>query len=126
MVSSSTSPTPSNLILSLLTQFSYVTSSYASAWGLTRQLPDGSTYIGVDYQNILIPYGTGRDSVRISSTKSWGVGSLVVVDLAHAPGGQCGTWPAMWMLGPNWPNNGEVDIIEGVNGNTNNLMSLHT
>lgn len=33
---------------------------------------------------------------------------------------------ADWMFGPNWPNNGEVDIIEGVSRNTKNLMSAHT
>jgi len=38
----------------------------------------------------------------------------------------CGTWPAFWSLGPDWPSNGEIDIIEGVNINTKNLMSLHT
>lgn len=30
------------------------------------------------------------------------------------------------MLGSNWPNNGEIDIIEGVNTQTNNDMTLHT
>lgn len=30
------------------------------------------------------------------------------------------------MLGPNWPNDGEIDIIEGVNDNANNAMTLHT
>jgi len=38
----------------------------------------------------------------------------------------CGTWPAFWSLGPDWPSNGEIDIIEGVNTNNKNLMSLHT
>ena len=30
------------------------------------------------------------------------------------------------MLGPNWPNDGEIDIIEGINDNENNAMTLHT
>lgn len=33
---------------------------------------------------------------------------------------------AVWMYGPNWPNNGEVDIIEGANTAHKNLMSAHT
>ena len=41
------------------------------------------------------------------------------------PGSVCGTWPAMWMLGPSWPNGGEIDIIEGVSSNPRNLMSAH-
>ena len=31
-----------------------------------------------------------------------------------------------WFVGPNWPNSGEIDIIEGVNDQTNNAMTLHT
>lgn len=30
------------------------------------------------------------------------------------------------MYGPNWPNDGEVDIIEGANSASYNLMSAHT
>lgn len=30
------------------------------------------------------------------------------------------------MYGPNWPDNGEVDIIEGANTALKNLMSGHT
>ncbi|KAI9720052.1 MAG: hypothetical protein M1812_003179 [Candelaria pacifica] len=42
------------------------------------------------------------------------------------PGGICGTWPAFWTLGPDWPNGGEIDILEGVNSQTKNGMTLHT
>lgn len=42
------------------------------------------------------------------------------------PGGICGTWPAFWMFGPNWPSSGEIDIIEGVNAQTTNSITLHT
>ena len=30
------------------------------------------------------------------------------------------------MLGPDWPTNGEIDIVEGVNDQTANIMTLHT
>ena len=39
----------------------------------------------------------------------------------------CGTWPAVWEAGLNsWPNEGEVDIVEGVNNVSPNQMTLHT
>ena len=31
-----------------------------------------------------------------------------------------------WTFGPDWPNNGEIDIIEGVNGQNANYMTVHT
>ena len=34
--------------------------------------------------------------------------------------------PAFWMVGPDWPSQGEIDIIEGVNDATTNKMTLHT
>lgn len=36
------------------------------------------------------------------------------------------TFPIRWTVGGDWPNNGEIDIIEGVNQQTNNAMTLHT
>lgn len=36
------------------------------------------------------------------------------------------TWPAFWTFGPNWPNSGEIDIIEGVNAATTDSITLHT
>lgn len=79
--------------------------------------------MGVDSTNVAS--GRGRDSVRVSSKKSYNHG-LIILDLDHMPGGACGTWPAFWTLGPNWPDGGEIDIIEGVNGMTSNNMALHT
>lgn len=66
----------------------------------------------------------GRASVRISSKKAYTHG-LFIADMTHMPSG-CGTWPAFWLLGPNWPNQGEIDIIEGVNSQSSNLMTLHS
>ncbi|KAF7712634.1 Endo-1,3(4)-beta-glucanase [Penicillium ucsense] len=101
---------------------SYVDRSTARNAGLIRST-GSSVYIGVDTQNQAS--GSGRQSVRLTSTKSYQHG-LVILDLAHMPGSVCGTWPAFWMLGANWPNNGEIDIIEGVNTQSNNQVTLHT
>ena len=79
--------------------------------------------MGVDNTNVAS--GRGRESIRITSKNSYNHG-LFMLDLAHMPGGQCGSWPAFWLLGPNWPNSGELDIIEGVNSQTTNSMALHT
>jgi hypothetical protein len=39
----------------------------------------------------------------------------------------CSTWPSFWLLGEkSWPEGGEVDIVEGVNNQPNNQMTLHT
>ncbi len=47
------------------------------------------------------------------------------MDAYHMPTG-CGTWPAWWQNGPNWPAGGEIDILEGINAFTQNQVSLHT
>ncbi|KAJ2970491.1 hypothetical protein NUW58_g9679 [Xylaria curta] len=69
---------------------------------------------------------TGRFSVRVESKKQYNNG-LFVFDVKHTPYG-CGTWPALWLSDPNnWPNNGEIDIMEAVNQATDgNQMTLHT
>ncbi|TKA28229.1 hypothetical protein B0A50_04201 [Salinomyces thailandicus] len=76
----------------------------------------------VDTENVAS--SAGRASVRITSNKAYDSG-LVILDAEHMPVG-CGTWPAFWMVGPNWPSKGEIDIIEGVNEQTANDMTLHT
>lgn len=102
----------------------YVDYGTASSTGLFSQNSD-NVYIGVDHNNTAT--GSGRDSVRISSKKSYQHG-LIILDLAHMPGGACGTWPAFWLLSSSatWPIGGEVDIIEGVNTQNYNNMAIHT
>lgn len=65
-----------------------------------------SVYMGVDTTNVYPLAGPGRPSVRIESKINYNHG-LFVLDIAHMPFG-CGTWPAFWLVGPDWPNNGEV------------------
>jgi hypothetical protein len=67
----------------------------------------------------------GRPAVRLTSKNTYSEG-LFIADIAHMPGSICGAWPAFWTFGPDWPNNGEIDIIEGVNSATSNSMTLHT
>lgn len=80
------------------------------------------TYMRADSKKT---YTNGRPSVRISSQKVYNQG-LFILDLKHMPAG-CGTWPAFWTCTTGqWPNGGEIDIVEGVNKNTQNQMTLHT
>ena len=67
----------------------YVDQGTAQSQGLINT--NGPVYIGVDHTNVAS--GRGRNSVRLSSKKSY-THILVVIDLGHMPAG-CGTWPAL-------------------------------
>ncbi|KAK3898934.1 glycoside hydrolase [Staphylotrichum tortipilum] len=104
----------------------YVDGATANRDGLAG-FSQGGVYLGVDYTNTTT---TGRASVRVTSKKSYTKG-LFIADIPHMPAGapgtsSCGLWPAFWMFGPNWPTSGEIDIIEGVNSQTSNSVTLHT
>ncbi|KAF7718578.1 Endo-1,3(4)-beta-glucanase [Penicillium ucsense] len=103
----------------------YVDEQSARDAGLLRVTETGSVYIGVDYKTTLKPTDKGRESVRIG-TKKFYDHSLVIADLAHMPASTCGTWPAFWSVGQNWPHDGEIDIIEGVNMQAHNEIVMHT
>ncbi|KAL2813482.1 concanavalin A-like lectin/glucanase domain-containing protein [Aspergillus cavernicola] len=103
----------------------YVNQSYAEDSGLVKTTDSGSLYLGVDYDTVLTADGPGRDSVRIESNEYFDQG-LYVFDIQHMPGSICGTWPAFWAVGPEWPYDGEIDIIEGVNMHDSNKIVLHT
>ncbi|KAK2046583.1 hypothetical protein LZ31DRAFT_197799 [Colletotrichum somersetense] len=81
--------------------------------------------LGVDNTNV---YGLdeGRPSLRLESKTRYNHG-LFIGDFAHMPPSVCGLWPAFWMYGTdNWPVDGEIDIIEGANQATMNIISGHT
>ncbi|PYH39671.1 glycoside hydrolase family 16 protein [Aspergillus neoniger CBS 115656] len=69
---------------------------------------------------------SGRKSVRITSKKTYNDG-LFIFDITHTPYG-CATWPALWLTDPsNWPEHGEIDVLESNNKATHgNAMTLHT
>jgi len=102
----------------------YVNAQQAHQLGLLKT-QNNQVYMGVDTSSYLDPNGSGRKSVRLQSKTAYNR-ALVIADFAHVPGSTCGTWPAYWMVGPNWPNQGELDIYEGVHLNTYNQITLHT
>lgn len=68
---------------------------------------------------------TPINSVRLEGKRRFNRG-LFIMDLWHMPTG-CGTWPAFWLTDENnWPLNGEIDILEGVNYQTTAKTALHT
>jgi len=99
----------------------YVNKGTAQSQGLISTNAS-SVYIGADYKNV--GSGSGRSSVRITTQAKYNSG-LFIIDLAHMPTG-CGTWPAWWLVGPNWPAGGEIDVIEGVNEQNADQTTLHT
>ncbi|GAA5896886.1 hypothetical protein JCM5296_002581 [Sporobolomyces johnsonii] len=59
--------------------------------------------------------GANRNSIRIASNTAMDIDSLVIADIIAMPWG-CA----------NWPDGGEIDVIEGVSLQTANQISLHT
>ncbi|KAF2204639.1 hypothetical protein GQ43DRAFT_142376 [Delitschia confertaspora ATCC 74209] len=99
----------------------FVDQATAKSSGLINSTSSGAVSWGVDHTN---KAPNGRPSIRMNSKKTYNSG-LVVLDVEHMPTG-CGTWPAFWMVGPSWPQSGEIDILEGVNEQKVNAMTLHT
>jgi hypothetical protein len=66
-----------------------------------------------------------RNSIRLEGKRRFHRG-LFIIDLRHMPAG-CGTWPAFWLTDEaNWPVNGEIDIVEGVNFQHTAKTALHS
>lgn len=66
-----------------------------------------------------------RDSIRLEGLQRFNRG-LFIVDLKKMPVG-CGMWPAFWLTDEhNWPINGEIDVIEGINYQSEAKTAMHT
>lgn len=92
----------------------------------------GLIYMGADFNNVVPSDGRGRKAVRLESNFQTSGDVLIVIDLVHMPSSDghlsngCGVWPAFWSFGPDWPHNGEIDIIEYANSQITDLTTLHT
>lgn len=104
----------------------YVSHDKAVEYGLiwNKSIPTW----GVDsYTHLDASSGGGRTSVRMTSKDTFTHG-LFIVDIEHMPQSSCGVWPAFWTFGQtgNWPQSGEIDIVEYANLGSNNKVSGHT
>ncbi|CAK7198313.1 hypothetical protein SEUCBS139899_000973 [Sporothrix eucalyptigena] len=99
----------------------YADAQTASENGLAGYV-NNMVYLGTDHTTA--DPTSGRASTRVTSNKGYDKG-LFVADIQHMPVG-CGVWPAFWTLGANWPAGGEIDIIEGVNSQSTDAITLHT
>lgn len=83
---------------------------------------DGSSSVYIKSSHV---DGGFRESVRLEGKKRFEHG-LFILDVDHMPTG-CGVWPAWWLTDEdNWPRNGEIDVVEGINDQQVVKTALHT
>jgi hypothetical protein len=69
---------------------------------------------------------SGRLQTTTANVGAPAGGELEVTASIQQPTGGLGYWPAFWMLGPGqWPENGEIDIMEDVNALSEVAGTIH-
>jgi hypothetical protein len=69
---------------------------------------------------------SGRVQTTSANVGAPAGGELEVTASIQQPAGGLGYWPAFWMLGPGqWPENGEIDIMEDVNSLSEVAGTIH-
>jgi beta-glucanase (GH16 family) len=71
-------------------------------------------------------WASGRIQTTSANVGAPAGGQLEVTASIQQPSGGPGYWPAFWMLGPGqWPENGEIDIMEDVNSLSEVSGTIH-
>lgn len=107
-------------------ELQYYTDPSLNSNHTNARVGDGHLYITAKRETI----GTNEfTSARMNSNVNWLYGKIEV--RALLPSG-AGTWPAIWMMPKdsaygNWPNSGEIDIMEHVGTSLNRVhFSIHS
>ena len=84
-----------------------------------------------DLDLIALGQGTTWTSARLQTRRTFAAppgGELKITAAIRQPdpAGGLGYWPAFWLLGPGtWPEHGEIDVLEDVNGLGQHSAALH-
>ncbi len=87
---------------------------------------DGNGNLDITALNNGGNWTSGRVQTTSANVGAPAGGKLEVTASIQQPTGGLGYWPAFWMLGPGqWPENGEIDIMEDVNALSEVSGTIH-
>src|ERR1700722_327734 len=87
---------------------------------------DGSGNLDITALGSGSSWTSGRVQTTSANVGAPAGGRLGVTASIQQPTGGLGYWPAFWMLGPGqWPENGEIDIMEDVNSRSELSGTVH-
>jgi len=103
----------------------YVSKEKAQELGIVGVMNDSATNEEYVFMKSSPTDRGPRSSIRLEGIRRFDRG-LFILDLRHMPNGP-GVWPAFWLTDEtNWPYNGEIDIVEGINFQSVAKTALHT
>jgi hypothetical protein len=87
---------------------------------------DGNGHLDITALGSGSSWTSGRVQTTSANVGAPAGGELEVTASIEQPSGGTGYWPAFWMLGPGqWPENGEIDIMEDVNALSELSGTIH-
>jgi hypothetical protein len=87
---------------------------------------DGNGHLDLTALGSGSSWTSGRVQTTSANVGAPAGGELEVTASIQQPNGGLGYWPAFWMLGPGqWPENGEIDIMEDVNTLSDVAGTIH-